>query len=301
MLSPAKINLGLRVYNRRLKDGYHYLESIFIPISFGDDIHFEPSETNEIITENLLPENRKSDFEAVSERGTIEKNLLWKILDELKPVLPEGVSIRLTKRIPTGAGLGGGSSNAGLLLRYLKQKYSLPEDLILQTAEKFGSDIPFFLNDTPMLVRGTGEIMQPVSVGPGSGILCIPNFNVLTKFAYAELKRPLQPGTPPKTWTLISGDLLDALQHSEWHKLGSLTNDFEEIVFKQFPVLSVVKRVFIEKGARYSAMSGSGSSLYALTESDSAGKNLLQTMSALFPEMEFVPFRLVQKIATEEF
>ena len=99
--------------------------------------------------------------------------------------------------MPTGAGLGGGSSDAGTLLRYLGQNFSIEKETLFQLALKSGADIPFFLQNKTRLVGGIGDILENIEVGAGLGVLCCPGVMANTQIAYQDLNRPLQTGNPP--------------------------------------------------------------------------------------------------------
>ena len=290
MLSPAKINLGLEVFHRREKDGYHYLAGIFIPISFGDDIAFSWAEENSITTENLLPPGQRDNFEQVSERGDIKKNLLWKVLAAAEKLLPKSIHIHLIKRIPTGAGLGGGSSNAGMLLKFIRDDSDVDPKKLFKIAVEHGADIPFFLTDHPMLVCGIGDNLQPIKIGSGFGVLSIPYVMISTKMAYQALKRALQTVNPPKSWSVLNTKIRQALMNSEWNKILDLKNDFEEVVFNRYPELETIKKNFYKNGANYASLSGSGSALYALVKSKNEQEELLERMRSDCPDQVFESF-----------
>lgn len=290
MHSPAKINLGLSIHHSRPEDGFHYLHSIFIPISFGDELTISPARENRITTENLLPANRRDEFERVTERGDLKDNLLWKALQAIEAILPEPIHIHLVKRIPTGAGLGGGSSNAGTLLRLLTKNYSIPDPLLLPVARRLGSDVPFFLQVEPRLVGGTGEELTPVEVGPGYGLLCFPGISINTGDAYRDLKRPCLHAPAPEIWSLLNETARTALKNSDWSKLRNFSNDFEGAVFAGYPQLARIKNALGEGGADFVSMTGSGSTLYALVGDRVRQSALDEKMKAGFPELTTVPF-----------
>ena len=300
MLSPAKINLGLEVLHRRQSDGYHLINSIFIPISYGDDLeisHDYEAGQHILTTENLLPEARRRDFEKVSERGDLSGNLIWKILVDASEFLGGArIKIHMTKRLPTGAGLGGGSSNAGLTLSYIRDRLGASPETIFRLALKHGADIPFFLHSAPMVVRGIGELMEEIDVGPGLGVLATPPVMVNTALAYQDLKRPLQEDLPQKSWSLLDGGIRQALVRSDWSKLHVLTNDFEKVVFARYPKLDAVKAAFLRHGAAYASLSGSGSAVYGLLSANQGKEGqalLLEQMRASFTDAgyEFTPFQ----------
>lgn len=292
MHSPAKINIGLRVLERRASDGFHAIESIFVPISFGDEMIIEHSLDFSLTTENLLREPSRSAFEAVTERGKISDNLVWRCMQKLKAHSHEGLKVHLKKRIPAGAGLGGGSSNAGTLLRYFHHHYRqlLDDRDAFEIAADLGSDVPFFLHRKPRLVTGRGEILADIDVGPGWGVLCLPHVVVPTKEAYADLKRPLQPAPVSETVSELTLEIRQALSGSNWKGIRKLENDFESVVFPKFPVLAEVKEFFYNKEALYSSMTGSGSAIFALVETESRAEALKQESQFAFPAFQFESF-----------
>lgn len=290
MHSPAKINLGLSIHHRRAEDGFHYLHSIFLPISFGDEITISPANENRITTENLLPPNRRKDFERVSERGEPSANLIWKTMAAVETVLPDRIHVHLVKRIPTGAGLGGGSSNAGTLLRFLKKRYQIPDSVLLPIARRLGSDVPFFLQNAPRLVAGTGEELTPIEVGSGFGLLFFPEISIHTGTAYRDLKRPCLHAPAPEIWSLLNESARTALKNSDWSKLRNFGNDFEGAVFAGYPQLARIKKALGEGGADFVSMTGSGSTLYALVGDRVRLSALGEKMRAGFPELTSVPF-----------
>lgn len=292
MISPAKINLGLEVHHRRPEDGYHYISSIFIPISFGDFLEIESARKSTLETVNLLVGDRFESFEAVSERGNLEKNILWKAIQAVRPMIPgHEFHIRLTKKIPTGAGLGGGSSNAGIFLHYVMEKFDLEYTKIFKLAVSLGADVPFFLLNRPALVTGIGDRMVPVEIGPGIGVLCLPNIHIDTRNAYIDLKRTLQATPPLESLSELSGDVREALQQSDWGRVRVLSNHFEEVVFPVHPVLSRLKDTLLQHGASYASMSGSGSSIYALVDRPELQTELIHVISHEFPWIPCQPFQ----------
>ena len=289
MLSPCKINLGLRVFHRLRSDGRHCLATIFVPIDFGDEIAFSTASVPELVTRNLLPPHCRDDFESVSERGNREGNLLWKILTRALPA-GRGLRVELTKRVPTGAGLGGGSSNAAALLSHLMSLGVLDAPAARGLAEMLGSDIAFFLEEGPQLAFGTGDRLEPIALGPGCGVLCLPPMRSATGAAYAGLKRPLQGGPAPGTWPSLNGAVRRALASSEWKEIRTLTNDFEGVVFSLEPKLAGIKAAFLEAGAPYASLSGSGSALFALTGGPVDAEKLASAMRLRFSDCSFVVF-----------
>jgi 4-diphosphocytidyl-2-C-methyl-D-erythritol kinase len=244
----AKINLGLYVTGKR-DDGFHNIESIFYPVPFCDVLEIIPSD--------------KFSFQSVGIAidGNPEDNLVVKAyrLLQSRYNLPE-VSIFLLKNIPTGAGLGGGSSDASFAVQLLNDlfKLNLSDGQLIAHASELGSDCPFFVTNYPAYVFGRGELLEAVNVKlagcyikivyAGIHISTADAYNNIT--TYSSLKIPLP--------HLIMRD------RAYWKE--SLQNDFEPYAFSQYPVLAQIKQQMYDQGAFYSAMSGSGSAVYGLFE-----------------------------------
>lgn len=241
----AKINLGLNVIARRT-DGYHDIETVFVPVMDLCDI---------------LEVNYADSFSVKIYNADFEDTLCtraWELMRERCGVPP--VSISLYKNIPTGAGLGGGSADAACTLQALNLlfKLGLSQEKLAALAAELGSDCPFFIYNRPMFARGRGEILSPFSlthaVLDGHRIKVVPqSVFVSTREAYAGV-------TPHRPSTLLEDVLKRPIE--EWKDL--LVNDFEESVFKQHPSLAEAKRRLYAEGAIYASMSGSGSALYGI-------------------------------------
>lgn len=286
--SPAKINLGLEVHHRRPGDGYHYIASIFVPIYPGDRIQLTPSEKPALETENHLTGSSREDFNLVSQGDGIRKNLAWRALEAIHRLSGKSFFARLEKRIPTGTGLGGGSSNAGTILAAGQKEYGLDPADVEREALALGADVPFFLHPTGSLVTGTGEIRTPFPVAPLYGVLCFSGIHVNTKLAYQNLKRALQQTPPPRSLSSLTDGVASAIGSAQWQKVTPLENHFESVVFPEHPVLDQVKRSFYESGAAYASMSGSGSAVYGLVSDPDTAKELQQKMELRFPLFQFL-------------
>ncbi len=307
IFSPAKINLGLRVAHRRLQDGYHYLNSILALISFGDELEIKATSTDEDIftSQNELPDNVRKKFEQVSERGTPQNNLIFQVLEHTRPFRSQALCVHLRKRIPPGAGLGGGSSNAGVLLRYIYQNGLLSKmgnracqlKKLHTIGLKLGTDVPFFLRiaSGAALVSGVGENIQALKIRPGLGILALASLHIDTSKAYSMLKRPLQPDPPPKSLYGFSVIVQRAFKSDSysWQDIRPLYNDFEAGVFSLYQGVGRLKNAFIDKGADYALMSGSGSSVYGLVDDMRKQTELKKAMENEFPQYCFIPFHFI--------
>lgn len=308
-LCPAKINLGLQVHHRRPADGYHYISSIFIPIDFGDTITIRevpglPADADQFTTVNELPPEIRADFEAVSERSpatadsgigsnnpATETNLVWRALKGTEVARDGALHVHLIKRVPTGGGLGGGSSDAGTLLAWIQKRWQLPTETLLPVAASLGADVPFFLHGQPALLHGTGDIMEPLHVGAGFGVLCFPLLKMDTGIAYSYLKRTLQSAPPPRILSGLRANTRAALTMSDWNSVRGLENDFEEPVFAMHASLGSVKQAFFDHGASYASLSGSGSSLYGLVADLTEQQRVLERMQKQFLSFRFQPFQ----------
>ncbi len=192
--------------------------------------------------------------------GEQKDNLILKAFQLIKKDFPDipSLSIHLHKHIPMGAGLGGGSADGAFALKLMNSLFELHlDDFFLEEyAEQLGSDCPFFIENTPKIARGRGEILEPISLDlKGTWIVLInPGIHVGTKEAYAGVT----PATPKVNLTEVLQD------RSRWK--AELVNDFELSIFKNHPEIALIKEKMYVAGAFYSAMSGSGSSVFGLFE-----------------------------------
>lgn len=243
---PSKINLGLQITGKRT-DGYHDIVTCFYPVPWHDVLEIVPAKDFAFSASGNPVPGAAADNLCVRAYELLKKEY------RLKPV-----TIHLLKTIPTGAGLGGGSSDGAHTLRILNQLFtlSISDEKLKQYAGLLGSDCPFFLENTPMLGTGRGEILSPVAVSLKGRFLIIvkPEVHVSTAEAYAGVTPH-----PP------SSDLRSVLEDhalSEWKSL--LKNDFERPLFEQFPIIEALQQKFYAFGAIYASMSGSGSSVYGI-------------------------------------
>lgn len=257
--APAKINLFLQVLDKR-PDGYHNIDSLIQAISLYDELILERSDEIELYCEDLpdVP---------------IERNLAYRAAELVSQMtyIP-GVRITLKKRIPSGAGLGGGSSDAAFVIRGLMKLYDLDLDIeqLIQKSSQLGADIPFFLGRGQARVGGIGDIIQDVKLPLAYRILVVkPPFSVDTSKAYAGLDK-LREGkfslTNKAKITLLYRNIAD---HNFVRIVNTFINDLEEIVFSWHNELIKVKNYLVNGGAFYAGMSGSGSSVFGLFSSDS--------------------------------
>lgn len=293
MFSPAKINFYLNILGKR-EDGYHELDSIFLKLSFGDDLEFFENDSGEISLEtvSLLNSPQKEDFELVSEKGDFTKNILYKAFQKAKTLkeIEKGVHIRLTKRIPTGGGLGGGSSNAAALLKYLfPERMKNPDKEFLQFAGSIGADVPFFLYDKNCIVRGIGEICEPLDLHiPNQGLLAVPKFSIPTKESFISLKKDLLKTPPSKSWKILKeGDITQLNQGNLSFFREQFLNEFENYAFQLHPILQELKQCFYDSGAVFTLMTGTGACVYSFWDKQ---KPDLSSLKGRFPEIQFISF-----------
>jgi 4-diphosphocytidyl-2-C-methyl-D-erythritol kinase len=252
----AKINLDLRVLTKRA-DGFHDLRTVFHTISLADtlEIAFTPARRTSIalddalqIADNLCVRAARLAMDAMRATGKIE--------------------MRLAKRIPMGAGLGGGSSDAAAVLLALPvlagRAIALPK--LSDIGQQLGSDVPFFLLGGAAVGIGRGSELFPLpDMAPQAGLLVAPSIHVNTAQAYRDLSPRLTQSTPHLTMELQQNKIF-SFQSLTWDP-GSLAlarNDFEAVVFEQHPKLATLKRRLVRAGATAALMSGSGSALYGL-------------------------------------
>ncbi len=244
----CKINIGLNILRRR-EDGFHDLESIMFPVKgLCDQIEIAPSDDG---TTTFTQSGIVIDCDA-------EHNLCIKAARLMQERYNVGaVHISLDKRIPFGAGLGGGSADATAILLAMNDIFDLKlsEQQLIALAAELGSDTAFFVRNTPQLCSGRGVIMSPVTLSVTGKWLLIakPNESVSTREAYGGVL-PALPVTP----------LSEALQRpiKEW--MGCVKNDFEPHIFISHPRIATLKQQMLDGGAIYAAMSGSGSAVFGI-------------------------------------
>lgn len=244
----CKINLGLRVTRKR-DDGYHELETVMLPVCGLYDI---------VDVERVAGDGVAFKCRGLSVDCADSDNLCVRAARLMQGRYNVGgVAITLDKRVPFGAGLGGGSSDATAVVVAINEIYALGLDkkTLAALAAELGSDTPFFVYNTPQLCTGRGEIMSPIDVDLAGRWLVVvkPNEGVSTAEAY----RGVKPHMPEVALT----ELL-ALPIELWQ--GSVTNDFEPHIFAAHPRIGAIKQMLLSAGALYASMSGSGSALFGI-------------------------------------
>ena len=251
----AKINLGLNVVEKRA-DGYHNLQTVFFPVPLLDAL-----DVQEMGAE--FPSQYDCDLKVsnIHIDGDEQRNLVVRAYNLLKQDFPDmpRVHAHLYKGIPTQAGMGGGSSDCGFMITLLNKMFNLglSDEQMIQYAARLGADCAFFILNKPCYAEGIGEKLQPIQLSLSGWYLSLvrPDIPVSTCEAFALIK-PHYPEFNCKE--------VVQLPVEEWR--GKLTNDFEDSVFAVHPELGAVKDRLYQLGATYAAMSGSGSTLFALSK-----------------------------------
>lgn len=276
--APAKVNLGLRVLGRR-PDGYHELQTVYQTISLADEV--------EVSVEAF----GSSAVDLHCERKDLENkaNLAWRAATQLLSRLgiQAQVRIRLRKRIPIAAGLGGGSSDAAAVLLALAELLPEPPPHadLMAIASSLGSDVPFFLDGGAAIGTGRGTELSPLPDLPATPVvLVLPGIEVSTSWAYralsewrvTELTQTTETGTMERLFSDLGRLGTGAVESLS----GLMINDFESVVFQRFPALAAIKRQLLACGARPALMSGSGSTMFGIFESNRAARNAVARLEA---------------------
>ncbi len=261
--APAKINVGLHILRRR-PDGFHDLESVFVRIGWADGVSVAAADELTLACDDpALP--------------TDGSNLVLKAALSLshRTGITEGAAFRLTKRVPYGAGLGGGSSDAAAALRLLRRLWdvSIGDSDLQHVGAAIGSDVPFFLGPPVAFVEGRGERIQSMEgyVFPYVLVVVKPPVSVPTPEAY-RLVRPRDQGREDLRAVVASNDL------ERWRH--ALVNDFEASVFAAYPQVGALKRRMSALGADYASMSGSGSAVFGVFEREETAREAAAALEA---------------------
>lgn len=281
ILAPAKINLYLKILGQR-SDGYHDIHSLIQAIDLYDTVVVTRTESG--ISMNCDDPKLPAD----------SSNLAWKAADLMlqKAKVSGGVAISLAKRIPYGAGLGGGSSDAAAVMKAINRIYglNLGWQRLAEWSSELGSDMPFFFSNGTAIVSGRGEIVTSVEVLQSCFVLLIvPGFRISTKDAYQGLRLYL-------TKFSVMSDINLKTSGSEFFKtLYKLGNDFQRMVMADHPEIGSCISVLQRGGASYVALSGSGSAFFGLFERE-IDTELVKVVSSQFGWQVYSlkPVRLAQ-------
>lgn len=244
--APAKINLGLNVIEKR-NDGYHNIETIFYPIHLCDELYINRAE--------------KTSFKCSDKNLPIDKsNLVIKAISKFEQYVQQSLSVEiyLEKKIPVGAGLGGGSSDAAAVLLGLNElfNYNLKIEELRKLAFSIGSDVPFFIKPLPAFACSRGEELRYINLKIDKPILIVhPGISVSTIWAYSKVT----PRKPQQSLFELSNIDLD-----DRNMINLISNDFESVVFQEFPEIKQIKQSLLNHAAMFALMSGSGSSVFGI-------------------------------------
>jgi 4-diphosphocytidyl-2-C-methyl-D-erythritol kinase len=268
VLAPAKLNIRLKITGRR-PDGYHELVSIMVPVDLFDLITLTFTEQPGI---------------SISCRGfsapANADNLVFRAAQAFfsQTDLQKGLSIDLNKKIPVAAGLGGGSSDAAAIFMALNEilcpSQPLPSKCMSELALKLGADIPFFLERSPCIARGVGEILEPIRKWPSFYyVIVMPDISVSTAKVYEALDQPsFRPRDEDNRELELTNDdyhvIIGNLLKMPVAVCHLLENDLERVTVSRFPIIEEIKQSLMDVGANGALMSGSGSSVFGVFESE---------------------------------
>lgn len=284
LYSGCKINLGLRALARRA-DGYHDLESIFYPLSHPrDELLIEPGADSGIALKGACGIEPQD-------------NLVYKAYMAFAGATgyTPGLAVTLVKRVPSGAGLGGGSADAAAMLIWLNRSAPHPLNAadLLEAGAQLGADIPFFFINRPCAVAGKGEKLTPTAFhGEGFALVLVcPPVRIGTAWAFLQLDR--ERAAAGNGLTKASAKARSFNSGRTCLEIASLdfSNDLESVVFAAYPELFSLKQSILRLGACHSAMSGSGSSIYGIFDDVTVASAAAKTLRKQWPQVYNLPMR----------
>jgi 4-diphosphocytidyl-2-C-methyl-D-erythritol kinase len=271
--SPAKVNLRLEILKRR-EDGYHELRTVFQKISLHDTLYFS------------LKKERGVSITADHPKLPVgKKNLVYRAVQSMLKVsgYRGGVHIEIEKRIPIGAGLGGGSSNAATTMKALNQLFemNLPEKELMGMGLEVGADVPFFFLKSAAIGSGIGERLKKVKLPDLCYVLIYPNFEVSTRWAYQNFV------------------LTNQQFHINLHKFLKtpdgisriLLNHLEAVVSKKYPQIGIMKKILLSAGALGAMMTGSGPTVFGLFPEAKSAAGAYEKIRKMVGRKGWVVFR----------
>lgn len=281
----AKINLGLHILRKRA-DGYHDIETVFHRVNNFDTVTVERTTSGRIAIRCTHPEI-----------PTDESNLCHKAAKLFYSETDHrpGLSISIEKQIPVGAGLGGGSSDAAAVLRAcnLLHGYPLSDNTLGVIASQIGSDVPYFLHPDSAYATGRGEILDYFRLElPYWIVLVYPGIHIDTKWAY-QSSTPNRSARHLNIRSLVQENLL---QPRAW--VNALRNDFEPVVFREYPVIMRVKEALLKAGADFALLSGSGSSVFGLFQDEVYAREIADSLSNTYEVWLTPPFFIPEPVIT---
>ena len=276
--SFGKINLGLEVIGKR-KDGYHEIRTLLQTVSLHDVLEFHPAPDDKIILEG---NDRTISWG--------RDNLIFRAALLLKERyrVSKGVEIRVTKIIPPGKGLGGGSSNAAMTLYVLNKRWGLglEKEALIDLGKVLGADVPFFLEGGLCLGTGRGDNVTPVNeLDSMFCLLVLPEVSISTASIYAQLQFSLT----------SKGKDSKIIKFLDSRELGSLENELEETVFRLYPQLSAIKSLFRSHESELFLVSGTGSAVFGLFSEKEKAEKVLKRLEQSYPS------RLVELLPRERY
>jgi 4-diphosphocytidyl-2-C-methyl-D-erythritol kinase len=295
VLAPAKINLGLRVVGRRA-DGFHLLESVFLPLDLADDVEVALLPGGQ---DTIAVEGDVRGVPANASNLALRAAALFREAAVREAAVREvaglgGVRVRLRKRIPAAAGLGGGSSDAAAVLRVLAQLTPGAVDAmrLAELALRLGADVPFFLDPRPALVSGIGERIEPLAGVPGLAlVLALPGTSLSTAAVFRDYDLSRAALTPAGAGPSMVGRL------AAWTAAGLaaastpaelLVNDLEPAATRLAPALAPLKRKLAQCGALVVGLSGSGPTVYGIFEDRRAAQEAAHRLALAAPARAIV-------------
>jgi 4-diphosphocytidyl-2-C-methyl-D-erythritol kinase len=269
--APAKLNLSLRIVGKR-KDGYHLLDTIMVPITLFDELEIKRRVGKKETSKRALPLRVTCDHPLVPGG---EKNLVHRAASLLLQTagIQPAIDIHIRKRIPVGAGLGGGSTDAAAALvglnRLLKLGYSVA--FLEKLAASIGADVPFFVRSRPAQARGVGDRLTPLThIDPWWVVVLYPKFAVSTAWVYSNLSFNLTKSRPNTT--------VSTLLTRRQEYAGLFVNDLEAVTVRRYPQIRLMKDSLIELGALGASMTGSGSAVFGAFGSREKAKNAFRRL-----------------------
>ncbi len=271
--SPAKVNLRLEILKKR-EDGYHEIKTLFQKINLQDTLHFSLKKEKGISIASDHPD-----------LPTGKGNLVHKAIQSILKIsgYQGGVHVEIEKRIPLGAGLGGGSSNAATTLKALYQllNLNLSTKKLMEMGLEIGADVPFFLLNGAAIGSGVGEHLKKIELPVLWYVLIYPNFEVSTRWAYQNFV------------------LTNQRIHFSLHRFVKapegishiLFNHLEEAVSRKYPQIGVMKKIMISAGAAGALMTGSGPTVFGLFEDDKSTTGAYEKIKKMVARRGWIVFK----------
>ena len=270
--SYAKINLYLKI-GKKLKSGYHNIQSVMQPVQLHDNISFDKLNEDLIIVQSNNPD--------LESKGNLAYKAASLLKDNFK--VKEGVRINIEKTIPMSAGLGGGSSNAANTLVTLNKMWdlNLPQKKLIEFGAEIGSDVPFFIAGKTALVEGIGDKIKLLRKSISMNIVLVnPGIKVSTSWAYKHFDKNKSKSISKKNIK----DLINAINKKDIKKISeNIYNDFDALIEKKYKIITEIKTNFKKFGALNSLVSGSGPTVIGLFESIYTAREAYFKLKDVYP------------------